>query len=46
MQQVAERGYQAQVIPATAEAVTLDLDARRIRLVLDEHNTVVRATAG
>jgi potato proteinase inhibitor type I family protein len=46
VQQVAKQGYQAQVIPATTEAVTLDLDSRRIRLFLDEHNIVVRATAG
>ena len=46
VQQVAENGYQAEVIPATAEAVTLDLDSRRIRLFLDERNVVVRASAG
>lgn len=46
LRQVAENGYRAEVIPATAEAVTLDLDSRRIRLLLDERNVVVRTSAG
>ena len=45
LQQMAE-GYRAEVIPATVEAVTLDLDPRRVRLFVDEHDRVIRASAG
>lgn len=45
-EQAVKRGYRPQVIPSTAEAVTADLDSRRIRLFLDEHDLVVRSTAG
>lgn len=45
-EQAVKRGYRPQVTPSTAEAVTADLDSRRIRLFLDEHDLVVRSTAG
>jgi len=40
------RGFEAQAIPATADAISADLAANRIRLLLDEDDTVVRAWAG
>lgn len=46
VQRVAQKGYEAEVVPVDVEAVTLDLDSRRIRLFMDEHNVVVRASAG
>jgi hypothetical protein len=45
-ERVTERGFQADAIPPTAEAVTADLRASRIRLFLDENDVVVRAHAG
>jgi hypothetical protein len=46
VQPAADRGYQAEVVPATVDTVTADLDSRRIGLFLDQHNIVVRAIAG
>jgi len=46
VERVTERGFDPQVVPHTAEAVTADLGANRIRLFLDEQGMVVRATAG
>lgn len=40
------RACRVQVIPHTAEAITADLDANRIRLFLNEHGIVVRASGG
>lgn len=41
-----ERGFDVQVIPAAAEAISADLASNRIRLILDEAEIVVRAWAG
>ena len=46
VQRVAEKGYRAEVVPATVDVVTADLDSLRIRLFVDERNIVVRITAG
>ena len=46
MQRVTKNGYRDEVVPVSAEAVTADLDERRIRLFLDEHDMVARAAAG
>jgi len=39
-------GFDPQPIPATAEAITLDSNANRIRLFLDEDEVVIRAWGG
>ena len=44
--QVEERGFDPQVVPHDVEAVTADLRHNRIRLFLDDKDTVVRAHAG
>lgn len=46
VRQVLVRGYRPHVIPVATEAVTLDSDSRRIRLLVDEDDIVVRTSAG
>ena len=41
-----ERGFEAQVVPHSVEAVTADLNHNRLRLFLDENGNVVRAHTG
>ena len=41
-----DRGFEPQVIPHTADAITMDLRHNRIRLCLDENDRVVQAWAG
>lgn len=46
IERATEHGYRIQVVPPTAEAITADLSANRIRLFLDEDGVVARARAG
>jgi hypothetical protein len=46
VRRVQEAGLHPQVVPAEADAITMDFRERRIRLFLDDAGQVVRATAG
>jgi hypothetical protein len=46
IERATERGFLVQVIPPTAEAITADLRANRIRIFLDDDGVVARARAG
>ena len=41
-----ERGFDPDVVPHTVDAITMDLRHNRIRIFLDETDTVIRAWAG
>jgi hypothetical protein len=43
---VREGYYRSQVVTPDVEALTLDLDSLRIRLIVDDLGVVVRASAG
>ena len=46
MARATEMGFDPQAVPPTAEAVTADFRANRVRLFLDESDRVIRAEAG
>ena len=46
VQMVRARGFEPKVLPASVEAVTADLDSRRVRLFVDANDVVVQALAG